>query len=571
MSQLLLRKIEAVRRKHAAVTVGSGLAAVAGGFVLALALEMLLDWLLELPRGVRAALLALDLAGIAWVVLNYMVWPVTHGPDDDVLALQVEAAEPGFGHRLIAAMQLSRPNAIPAGASKSLVRALVAQTEDLAHNMDFTRVVKTDRLMRLWLMTAVIVLLGLGVLAWGAKDNASIDLLERAFLADVPVPRKTHVEITAGNLRVPRGDPVTIQARARGVRPAVGTLYIQTTSNRLEEFSMEPDHNDSALFSRTLDNVQESFRYWVKLNDGRSDWFDVTALVRPAVLHLEAQQVYPAYTGLGTVARSLGDLTLLNGSSLALKVTANHRVREAGSVVHLIGAATGAWEALTQHQAAPTSHDVPLRINNGEGTELVADVPLPPRTTGFCINLVDQEGLASKDPVVYRVDLVADKDPTVRITAPERKESLLTRIGHILVKFDAADDYGLAKATLKYKLDDGPERGIPLQLPHGVKSCHGQHDWNMSDLSAATTKPALEGSTLEFWLEVQDNNNVTGPGKGASEHYGAKIVTEEQMRQELFGELNDVLNKVKGETENQESLRDSLGGIIKEKPPEPPK
>jgi hypothetical protein len=47
--------------------------------------------------------------------------------------------------------------------------------------------------------------------------------------------------------------------------------------------------------------------------------------------------------------------------------------------------------------------------------------------------------------------------------------------------------------------------------------------------------PALrEGSLLEYWIEVVDNNNVTGPGVGVSEHQYGKIVSEADKRADLF-------------------------------------
>src|SRR3954468_15141178 len=121
MSQLLLSKISAVRAKHSAVSVGTGLGLAVTALVAGLALGMLLDWWLDLPRWVRAAFLAIDLALLVTIIVQAIVLPIVGGPDEDEIALRVEEANPEFRTRLIASVQLSRPMAVPAGASASMV------------------------------------------------------------------------------------------------------------------------------------------------------------------------------------------------------------------------------------------------------------------------------------------------------------------------------------------------------------------------------------------------------------------------------------------------------------------
>src|SRR5947209_734423 len=105
MSDLLRSKITGVRRKRALVAGGTGLTAALCAAVVLLALGMLLDWWLDLPRDWRLALLVLD--GV--VALALLVWlvavPVFRSPDDEEVALAVEEAVPSFGTRLIAAVQ----------------------------------------------------------------------------------------------------------------------------------------------------------------------------------------------------------------------------------------------------------------------------------------------------------------------------------------------------------------------------------------------------------------------------------------------------------------------------------
>src|SRR3569623_1672127 len=105
MSQILTNKLAALRRKRAMVTTLVAGTAAVGAVVLLIALTLMLDWWLELPRAVRAGLLAIEL-------------------------VRSEAAA-------------------ASGMSSTMLGALVRETEQMAEPIDFTRVVKLDRLATL--------------------------------------------------------------------------------------------------------------------------------------------------------------------------------------------------------------------------------------------------------------------------------------------------------------------------------------------------------------------------------------------------------------------------------------
>ncbi len=565
MSQLLLSKISAVRVKHSSVAIGTGAALAVALAVGGLAIGMLLDYWLDLPRFVRAGFLAIDISLLVTILVQIILIPIFSGPDDDQIALRVEEANPEFRTRLIASIQLSRPEAIPIGASKSLVRAMVMQAESLADSIDFTRVIPTDRLMKIAILAALVLLMGLTSFVYGRRDGVSSDLLSRAFLSSTPVPRKTRIEVPNGQIKIGRGDTAILLAKVRGTIPAAGTVDIKFESGRKQTFPLDVSPNDKAGFTRTLENVQDSFSYRMNLGDSTTEWYRADVLIPPVVTRLECQQVYPAYTKLGTVGRSLGDLSILSGSRLILKVTTNNPIRADLAK----GMPFNAVHLVNTEGVAP----VRLTIDPKDPRQLTAEVPMPPKTSGFSIHLRDTNDLKNKDPAVYRVDLVPDKDPTVRINYPERKEELVTRIATLEIGFDAADDFGLANLYLKYKIDEGDEQSIPLDINKPgqplPRSLHKRYAWAISKLTPrSTTQPTLEGSNVEYWLEAEDNNNVTGPGRGMSEHYSARVVSEAEKRAEILARLGASIQDVQRGVDDQEQLRTTLGDLILERKPE---
>jgi hypothetical protein len=75
----------------------------------------------------------------------------------------------------------------------------------------------------------------------------------------------------------------------------------------------------------------------------------------------------------------------------------------------------------------------------------------------------------------------------------------------------------------------------------------------------------LEGNAVEYWIEVHDGNNVTGPGKVQSDRYRAKIVSELEKRADLMNRLSDQLGTIDVVAQDQEKLNQNLGSLVHEK------
>jgi hypothetical protein len=81
------------------------------------------------------------------------------------------------------------------------------------------------------------------------------------------------------------------------------------------------------------------------------------------------------------------------------------------------------------------------------------------------------------------------------------------------------------------------------------------------DLSALKP-PVTEGMTIEYWVEAQDGNNVTGPGVGASEHHVIKVVSEAEKKAEVMNRMDDALSVVNELQDHETKINDNLGSTI---------
>ncbi len=547
-STLLADKIAGVRSKKTGVEIGSGVAMLLGGLTLALGIGMLLDWFLDLPWAVRFLLFLGYLAAAGHVIWHHILIPLLRQPDDDDIALLVEHGNRQFASRLIASLQLTRPGAIQNGEAPALVRSLVAETERIAGPLDFTAVIPTRQFRRLAGWAVAIVIIG-SVVFWKGEE-VSRDLLSRAFLSqEVQVPRKTRIGQTSGDLRIARGDNVTLFAVAKGVVPDHAKLVLKFASGRTQEFLLDQSPANHSHFAQMLENVQDSFDYTFHIGDGKSRTARVEAVERPGIAKLDALQIYPDYTGLGTVHRSLGDLTLLVGSKLDLTLTPTKEV------------VRGAVLVTSSTNAAPLS--LPLRINPKNPREVQVTIPITSEAlSGFSIHLEDKFGFRSKEDAVYRLEVLPDRVPVVRITYPERKEELITQKATVLIGFEAVDDFAVQQLFLRYTIDGGEEQGIELTLETPQRSLRRRYDWKV----AALNPKVSEGATLEYWIEARDNNNVTGPGIGTSEHFSAKVVSDAEKRADLLNRVGDSIGAIGEAANDQEKLSLRLGDIIQGRP-----
>ena len=214
----LRRRLAAVRRKLVRVEFVRRVAVAVTVALLGLALFLAVDWMVDLSLEARSG----AIIGLGAMVGVFLLWALlalsTQQRDEETLALMVEEREPGFRSRLIASVQFARGKAtVPDEGARGMVERMMEDTESLARPMKLTDVVNTRPLKR-----ALSILLLLGVLAGGgyyAGGPVTEDLLKRAFLSDVPVPRATRVVWTSGDLRVGVGDSVTVEARVEGYEP----------------------------------------------------------------------------------------------------------------------------------------------------------------------------------------------------------------------------------------------------------------------------------------------------------------------------------------------------------------
>jgi hypothetical protein len=533
-------RLAATRVRLLAAQTGTGAATALSILLGVFAAEMMLDWLVHLPWLARACFSLPALAGAGYVAYREIIQPLMRVPSDHAVACAIERAMPIFQTRLIASIQLGKAEAAKKSA---LVGALIRETAAMATGQDFRKAVKTGKLIRsLKILACVLALVaGLGGLAWWGHGNVKL-LLERALLLTTRLPSRTQIEKIDCPAKIASGEDLKITVQAAGVIPQEGIIIAQTGS-RSSQYKLDRDPEVPGRFEAVIRSLPQSLTFQVRLGDAESDSVAVSVLLPPAVLGIKCFQTFPAYTHLSPVSRPTGDLTLLAGSRLRLTVAASGPVKQ-GSI-HLAG----------------LERDLPMTVDPANPQEARGEIPIPKDTlTGFSIRLVDENGIPSRETAVYHIDIIPDLPPTIKITHPGSEEVATARADEVIA-FRAEDDFGLATVLLHYMVNGGPEKVIDFDLAGGnPRQLDRRFEWKLPSLKLEP------GGIVEYWMEAIDANDVTGPGKGVTDHAQIKIVTEDEKRAELTGRMNDALDSLDEVSQNEDDLSKKLGTQIFQKP-----
>jgi hypothetical protein len=448
-------------------------------------------------------------------------------------ALLVERRWPELRQCLITSVELGDGARFSSGSAELTARVFEWARERLAP-LDLTAVAPARRLKRLAAVLA----------AW--TSPASGVLLARVWLSTRPLPTKTVVEVLTRDLVVPAGEAVELKARATGVVPARGRLVLWTEKGAAQEVSLSAGAD--GLFTHTVANAQQGFRYAFYLGDGKTPQFTVSVRVPPSVTVLELEQVYPAYTKLPPQQRVPSDLSLLAGSRLKIRVQSSSPLRSAAVLL----------------QGLAENGELKLEVGKaGAGGEVL----IPAKDlTGLSVRLMDEAGVKSVNETVYPVTLIPDHPPRVAVSESTEERQTVTLRARPVVEFTASDDFELAKLSVACQLLPptvaGQEEASPppvRYLPVKIDGTSYRYQFDLSKLSVT------EGWSVSYWIEAEDNNNVTGPGITKTEQKQLAVVTLEEKQAEIFERLKQNADAIDNLSNTQQRISNEVGETIQRK------
>lgn len=137
----------------------------------------------------------------------------------------------------------------------------------------------------------------------------------------------------------------------------------------------------------------------------------------------------------------------------------------------------------------------------------------------------------------YPIILGKDQPPRVILFLANPKP-LYYMTGKIQIFYETNDDFGVKKIDLVI-VSNGNISRRTLKTVKGIeKEIKGGYTW---ELSAAGFDP---GDRVQYYLEVADNDNISGPNIGRSETFGFEIFDEQKARDDLLALQDELLERM---------------------------
>ena len=544
---MLRNKLARTRFSILAVELARRIAITFSVLVTLLTSLLFLDLFADLDIQTRSLLLFSIITLTAVLTIWSLFSLITKWKNDETLALEIERKNKDFDSRLISSIQFAkRQAAFPENAPISMIHNMILETKDASKKFNFLKIVNPKALTRATLIFFVIIITS-GIWVYSEKDNIPI-LVKRALGEQIEIPRDTTIIEEPNISRVGIGDNIqmTFKVKSKKTSELKANLNIEYNSGRNVKVSLERTEKEPDTYTGTIEDVPESFSFDAQIDDAKTKTLTVTAIERPTIKNISATQVYPEFTKQSPTNHVPGDFTFFPGSEVTINIESSKEL-DSGNLKFL-----------------GLDNQMPLSVNEANKKEGVAKIKIPSQSlSGLSVSLTDSDEMDSKNNAIYKISLLTDLPPEIRITYPKRSEELVTRKATLLIKYEAIDRFGVNSINLKYKREENEIVTIPLMKEESsMKQISDSYEWNLGSLKTGLS----EGDQIEYWLEASDQN-LSGLNISSSEKLSLKVVTPEEKRADLLGRTSDALGSVDEATNDQENLNKDLESIIRKNTP----
>jgi hypothetical protein len=418
--------------------------------------------------------------------------------------------------------------------SSVLIDAAFEKVYEKSRSLHFDEIVDFRKLRKLFLYTVIPALFMILLLLFVPSLNAAAVRLNN-FDKEFTAPPAFTLTVYPGDASITKGDNFEIKVTAAGKVPE--EISIAVKSDEQTDYKLENIIPDSAgVFQFKINSVRTSLSYFAASGDIRSTEFRVEVTDKPLIKNFELTIKPPAYSGLPEVVqKDNGNISALNGSSVSIKLSSNKELSQA-------------------YINFDDSVKNNLRINyqSALGEFRVR------RDETYKIFLVDQSNNGNDAPITYSIKALSDAYPFIEMIEPEGDVNL-SNDNRVPFQLKISDDFGFSKLVINYRITGSDNqddfKSVEIPIDKNKKEADVAHIWNLSSLSLGTN------DVVNFYLEVFDNDRVTGPKSSKTSSYNIRIPS----LQELLAMADKKQNKVSKDLENtlkeSEELKKTLTKI----------
>jgi hypothetical protein len=434
-------------------------------------------------------------------------------------ALYVEAKRPELHNHLISALQL--PESLhkhpESGISSDLVAGLLEATHRQVDTLSRQPLVDWSGVWRQARIATPIVVATLGM-AWFAPQLVAGSVVQ--LLHPLSLLSGQPLILTLGEYprHVLAGQPLTLQVMASGQPPS--TIHLRTWQDgREREEKMVA--GEEGTYRHTFNNLRQALKFQAVAGASASEVGVVDVVEPPAVGNFRVRYQYPDYTRLPPkVEEGTGHIETLAGSEVRIEMVANKPLVR-GQLI---------FDDNTQ---------LPLIVRQDGLLQATAIIT---KSGGYRVQVQDELGFTNQEQLSFRIDVIPDEAPQIDLLAPD--PDLEIEEGQVIsLEYEARDDFGVRELALVYRAGAlGDKRLVIDRIDEVAKRYQGKYYWDVTDLFSEA------GERVTYYVEVWDNDVVSGPKRGVSATHVLRIKSREEehrrldeMQQQVAEKLTDLL------------------------------
>jgi len=493
--------------------------------------------------------LIFDVAAVSaflWVLIRSLLVPAWKRLSDDLMALAIERKFPDLKDNLINSVQLSRElKKGPQGISAELIRKLIASTEEQVRRLNIREIVDRVDLRRYLRYTLAGIALLLIVTLWRPdllKDTLKNFLhpAEGALLS-----QKLNLQIEPKNVTLLRGKPLKITASSELDVWKEVKLNYQFEKEPWKQIKMDPVEAKK-VFQHEIKALQHPLQYNVSAGNFTSETYQVQVTDPPEVGDITLIYQYPQYTRIEpkTVENSDGTIEGIKGTYVHMILKADKKIVKARIVTD-------------------DGMDIPLQIT--EDVKLEGDLMIT-KTQTYHVEVVDSEGFQNQDPIEYQITAHPDEYPSIEILKPGQNLTVGSR-DDVELGFSTKDDFGIGAIYLVFQAQGEENRVLIKKFSQAENRQYmDKFTWHLSNY---TFQP---GQVVNYHLEVEDSDTISGPKKASSATYSLEIYSEEKRHQDLVKSQEDIHQKLLDLLADQveaQAMTEEMRSAFQENPGQP--
>jgi hypothetical protein len=498
----------------------------------------------------------LSLAGLAATLVAawwFLVRPLSRKFTLTHMARIIEVRHPELQERISTAVELlasDDPESIRGSAEliSAVVDSAVVDVAEVDPKTEF----KPARSKKFMLATAVCG--GIIALLFMIWPTQSWTLFARALapFLDIGNAYADTLVIDPGNVRVARGEPVTIQVSVKHKRLNRAELrrLLPDGTEAVERMALIAEEADGTKrFSLTFPAVEEGFDYRVRAGAALSQYYDVVTVDPPAVESLTVKYDYPDYTGLPDAesVTETGEIRAVAHTRVSVTATLN---KPAWTTKMMVNETTEIPDPVVEENRVTWN----LELKSG-------------LRGNWLLEIADEEGFKN-EPTSYPIDVLPDKAPTVQITHPTRRDIRLKPTERFPIDLEVIEDFGFGDVTLLVT-PDGAVTPIEVAQAAPVATARTGAHSARAILDIPSLKLAPEQQRLAVQVRVRDNRPIDydGPGVGMSEvifvtlDQNAKSVADqaiEAQREEINQQIREAKQELEGARDDMRRTEQEL-------------